>query len=260
MADMEGQDPKSLKQIVVEAFSLKEDTVSNAEIRARLSSAGKVTGTNLCMMACANIIACIGLNAGSMTVCVGAMLLEPLMGSILMITYSLVSADRQAFKSSGLGFVFQIVASIIVATLYFVLTPVKDPTDELVLFSQVTVFDVLVAFFGGIAAAIGQTREDRFSTIIPGVAIATALMLPLCTCGYAIAMWETPMLLGAAYMFIVNAYFISLGACLVLTLFRLPLTEEMTDEERARGKRVMIVGTVIIAIPAVVVSLLLFLG
>ena len=256
---MEGQESKSLKEIVLEAFSLKEDTVSHAEIKARLTSAGKVTGTNLCMMACANIIACIGLNAGSMTVCVGAMLLEPLMGTILMITYSLVTRSKELFKSSGLGFVFQIVACLIVSTLYFVLTPVKDATDELILFSQVTLFDVLVAFFGGIAAAIGQTREDRFSTIIPGVAIATALMLPLCTCGYAIAMWQPHMLLGAAYMFIVNAYFISLGACLVLNLFRIPLTEEMTDGERAKGKRAMIIGTIIIAIPAVIVSLLLFL-
>lgn len=252
---MESPKPQSFKKIVTEAFSLKEDTASNSEIQARLHSAGKVTGTNLCMMACANIIACIGLNAGQMTIVVGAMLIEPLMGSILMIAYSTVSANRHQFKSSSLGFLFQICTSIIASTLYFLLTPVKEPTPELLSMTQPTVFEVMVAIVGGVAGVIGQTRKDRVNTIIPGVAIATALMPPLCTCGYAIANLNLSMLLGSAYMFIVNSYFIALGASIILSLFKIPMDEKMTEEELKNATKGMIFNTLVLLIPAVIVSL-----
>ena len=114
-----------------------------------------------------------------MVTCVGAMLLEPLMGTILLITHSMVSADKQNLKSSGLGFLFQIAACLIASTLYFFVTPVKAPTEEILSFAQPTLFEVMAAFVGGIAGVIGYTRKDRINTIIPGVAIATALMLPL---------------------------------------------------------------------------------
>ena len=249
----------SFKRIVYEAFSVKEDTVSNSEIGARLRDGGKVTGTNLCMMTCANLIACIGLNAGSMTTCIGAMLMEPLMGSILMIAYSMVSVNKRDFKSYGLGFLFQIGACLIASTLYFIITPVKTPTEEMLTFSQATVYDVLIAFVGGIAGMIGQTQKNRFGTIIPGVAIATALMLPLCTCGYAIATLKGHMILGALYMFAVNFYFIALGAVIVLNLFKIPKTEAMTEAEWARGRRIMIINTIFMLIPAILLSLYRFL-
>ena len=247
--------PQNLKDIILNAFSIKADTAPNREIRKRLDSAGQVTGTNLCMMACANLIACIGLNAGQMTVVVGAMLIEPLMGSILMISYSTVAANRHQFKSATLGFTFQILTSLIAATLYFLLTPVKEPTEELLSMTKPTLFEILVAIIGGIAGVIGQTRKDRVNTIIPGVAIATALMPPLCTCGYAIANLNLDMLLGAGYMFLVNSYFIALGATLVLSLFRIPRDEEMTQEEWKKARTAMILDTVIMIIPALIAAL-----
>ena len=252
---MESQKPKNLKEIITEAFSIREDTASNREIQKRLHSAGKVTGTNLCMMVCANLIACIGLNAGNMSVVVGAMLIEPLMGSILMLAYSTVSANRHQFKSTGLGFLFQICTSIIASTLYFLLTPVRGTTPELLSMAQPTLFEILVAIVGGIAGVIGQTRKDKVNTIIPGVAIATALMPPLCTIGYGIANLDLNILFGAAYMFLVNSYFICLGASIVLTLFRIPMDEEMTEEEWKKDRRAMIINTVIIIIPAIIVGL-----
>lgn len=244
-----------LKEIVTQAFSVKDDTAPNSEIQERLHSAGKVTGTNLCMMVCANLIACIGLNAGSMTVVVGAMLIEPLMGSILMLAYSTVSADKHQFKVSALGFLFQICASIIASTIYFILTPIKGTTPELMSMTEPTIFEVMVAIVGGVAGVIGQTRKEKVNTIIPGVAIATALMPPLCTCGYAIANLNIHMLLGSAYMFIVNSYFIALGASFVLLLFRIPKTEEMTESEWEHARTAMIINTVVLIIPAVIVSL-----
>ena len=252
--------PKKLKDIIREAFSIIEDTASNNEIRDRLKSAGKVTGTNLCMMVCANIIACIGLNAGSVTVLIGAMLIEPLMGSILMIAYGTVSADRRLFKAYSLGFLFQILASVLASTVYFFLTPVKEPTEELLSLTRPDLFDVIVAFIGGVAGVIGQTRTEKVNTIIPGVAIATSLMPPLCVCGYAISAGDLRILLGAAYLFLVNAYFIALGASLVLSLFRIPRVEEMTEEDWRKARKRMIRNTLIFVIPALAATVIRVLG
>ena len=252
---MKEQEPRKLKDVLIEAFSIREDTAPNAEIQDRLRSAGKVTGTNLCMMVCANLIACMGLNAGQMSVVIGAMLIEPLMGSILMLSYCTVSANRREYVSYGMGFLFQIVSSILAATIYFLLTPVRGTTPELLSMTQPTVFEVMIAIVGGIAGVIGQTRKEKVNTIIPGVAIATALMPPLCTCGYAIANLDLKMLLGSAYMFIVNAYFIALGACVVLSLFRIPMDEEMTDEELNKATQDMVINTLLLLIPAVVLSI-----
>ena len=252
---MKSETTKKLDAIVREAFSIREDTASNEEIRDRLHSAGKVTGTNLCMMVCAIIIACIGLNAGSMTVVIGAMLIEPLMGSILLIAYGTVCGDRHVYKSSSLGFLFQILASILASTLYFIITPVKEPTPELLSMTKPGMFDVLVAFVGGIAGVIGQTRKEKVNTIIPGVAIAASLMPPLCTCGYGISNLNLRILGGAAYLFMVNAYFIAVGAGIILSLFRIPRNEEMTEEEWKTARKTMIRNTILLLVPALLLSI-----
>ncbi len=252
---MENDNSNSLKERIVAAFSVRKDTVSNEEIQSRLYDAGDVTGTNLVMMSCAIIIACVGLNAGSMSVVIGAMLIEPLMGSILMMAYSAVAADFKLFRYQGVGFVFQIAASIIAATVYFILSPVKEPTAELLTMTRPTLFDVIVALFGGIAGVIGQTRTEKVNTIIPGVAIATALMPPLCACGYSIANRNLTMLSGSAYLFVINAYFIALGASVVLSLLNIPMVEDMTEEEVKKMKKTMFRNTILILLPAVVAAI-----
>ena len=109
---------------------------------------------------------------------------------------------------------------------------------------------MLIAFFGGLAGIIGQTREDKVTNIIPGVAIATALMPPLCTCGYSIANGNWRMLAGAAYLFLINTYFIGLSACLVLSLLQIPKMKEYTEAEWRKRKTRMIRNTVIIILPS----------
>lgn len=250
----------TFKEMLGEAFSIKRDTASRAEIRRRLRASGEVTGTNLIMMVCANVIACVGLNAGSTTIVIGAMLIEPLMGSILMIAYSAVAADRHFLKLYGLGFLFQIMASVLAASVYFLLSPFKEPTEEILALTQPTLLDIIVALVGGVAGAIGQTRKEKANTIIPGVAIATSLMPPLCVCGYAIANRSLVMLWGAAYLFFVNAYFIGLGASAVLSLFKIPMAETVTEEERKKTIRVMLRNTLLISIPAVIATLVRLFG
>ena len=248
---MENGHEETFKEKIKRMFSLSEDSASNDEIRKRLLDGGKVTGTNMCVLVCAMVIASVGLNMNSTAVIIGAMLISPLMGSILASAFASVSADYPLFKKHVLGFGVQVAISVTAATIYFFLSPVKEPTVELIARTGPTFFDVLIAFFGGLAGIIGQTREDKVSTVIPGVAIATALMPPLCTCGFAIANGRWDMLLGAGYLFILNAYFIFLSAGIILSILKIPKTREFTPREWRRYRFIMIRNTIIIALPSI---------
>ena len=243
---------ESIKEKIRKAFSLSQDYVSHEEIRSRLLDGGQVTGTNLCVLICAMVIASVGLNMSSTAVIIGAMLISPIMGSILASAYGNVSADYSLLRNFMIGFGIQIAISVSAASIYFFLSPVKEPTVELLARTSPTFYDVLIAFFGGIAGIIGQTRLDKTNTVIPGVAIATALMPPLCTCGYSIANARWDMLLGAGYLFIINAYFIFLAASIILTVLKIPKTRKLSEKEWRRHRFRMIRNTIIIAIPSIV--------
>lgn len=243
---------ETIKEKIRKAFSLSEDSASHEEIRTRLLDGGKITGTNMCVLVCAMVIASVGLNMSSTAVIIGAMLISPIMGSILASAYGSVSADYPLFTNHMIGFGMQIAISVIAASIYFFLSPVKEPTVELLARTSPSFFDVLIAFFGGIAGIIGQTRLDKTNTVIPGVAIATALMPPLCTCGYSIANGRLDMLLGAGYLFILNAYFIFLAASMILAILKIPKTRELTEKEWKRHRFRMVRNTIIIAIPSII--------
>ena len=246
-------------EMMKKIFSLTEDSASHEEIRDRLVSGGRVTGTNMVVMICAIAIASVGLNMNSTAVIIGAMLISPLMGSLLAMAYGSVSGDITITENHTLGFIFQVIASIAVATLYFVLSPVKAPTPEIIARTNPTFYDVIVAVFGGIAGIVGQTRKDKANNIVPGVAIATALMPPLCVCGYAIANRNLIMLGGAAYLFLVNAYFIFMAASVILSLLKVPRVRELTEKEWKRRNRIMVRNTIIIIIPSIVFAFLMIL-
>ena len=243
---------ESIKEKIRKAFSLSQDSASHEEIRSRLLDGGQVTGTNLCVLICAMVIASVGLNMSSTAVIIGAMLISPIMGSILASAYGNVSADYSLLRNFMIGFGIQIAISVSAASIYFFLSPVKEPTVELLARTSPTFYDVLIAFFGGIAGIIGQTRLDKTNTVIPGVAIATALMPPLCTCGYSIANARWDMLLGAGYLFIINAYFIFLAASIILTVLKIPKTRKLSEKEWRRHRFRMVRNTIIIAIPSIV--------
>ena len=198
------------------------------------------------------VISSVGLNMSSTAVIIGAMLISPIMGSILASAYGSVSADYPLLRNHMIGFGLQIAISVAAASIYFLLSPVKEPTAELMARTAPTFYDVLIAFFGGLAGIIGQTRLDKTNTVIPGVAIATALMPPLCTCGYSIANGRWDMLLGAGYLFIINAYFIFLSASAILTVLKIPKTKELTEKEWKMHRLRMVRNTLIIAIPSIV--------
>ena len=241
------------KQIFKRIFSIKEDAATNEEIRDRLLSGGKITGTNMIVMIAAMLIASVGLNTDSVAVIIGAMLISPLMGSILAMAFGTASNNLQLTLKHAVGFAVQIILSVLAAMIYFALSPVKEPTAQLIARTTPGFFDVIIATAGGVAGIVGQTRSDKANTIIPGVAIATALMPPLCTCGYSIANGEWRMLGGAAYLFIINAYFIYMSSCAVLSILGIPLYTEMTKAERKRHLRKMWRNTVLVLLPIIAV-------
>jgi uncharacterized hydrophobic protein (TIGR00271 family) len=249
--DTEINQEESIKEKLKRMFSLSEDSASNEEIRSRLLDGGKVTGTNMCVLVCAMIIASVGLNMSSTAVIIGAMLISPLMGSILASAFASVSADYPLLRKHLAGFGVQIAISVTAAMIYFLLSPVKAPTAELIARTSPTFYDVLIAFFGGLAGIIGQTRQDKANTVIPGVAIATALMPPLCTCGYSIANGRWDMLLGAGYLFIINTYFIFMSAGIILSVLKIPKMKELTPKQWKARRFRMIVNTIIIALPSI---------
>lgn len=245
----------TIKQIVRQMFSLKFDVASPEVIDERFVSGGIVTGPNLSILVLAILIASIGLNVNSTAVIIGAMLISPLMGTIHSAAYGTATVDMDLIKRSVVGFFFQVFMSLVTSTIYFAITPLKTATSELLARTQPTAWDVLIAICGGLAGVIGLTRKEK-SNVIPGVAIATALMPPLCTCGYAIANGEWRMLLGAGYLFSVNTYFIFLSAAIILVVLEVPRVGTIAPKVWKRLKSSVIRNTILIVIPSIVIGAL----
>lgn len=251
--DPNGDSHISLGEIFGEMFSIHKDVASPEQIKETLVSGGHVTGTNMCLLVLAIFIASIGLNVNSTAVIIGAMLISPLMGTIQATAYGTATSDVELSIRSLLGFLAQVFISLCTSTLYFAISPLSDKTSELLARTQPTIWDVMIAIFGGLAGIIGVTRKEK-SNVIPGVAIATALMPPLCTCGYSIAHGQWKMLLGAGYLFVANSYFIYLSATIVLIALGVPRVKEKDEKRRKRLKKALIRNTIIIIIPSIVMA------
>lgn len=242
-----------VKEAMTEAFSLHHDTADYAEIKERIISGGQVTGTNLCILMMAILIASIGLNMNSTAVIIGAMLISPLMGSIQAMGYGAATGDAAQFRRSGIGFLFQIAICLITSTLYFWISPISTQTSELLARTNPNIWDVIIASCGGLAGMIGITRTEK-SNVIPGVAIATALIPPLCTCGYGLAHGSMRIFLGAGYLFLVNSYFIFLASAAVLIALNVPRKESIDIQKKKTIRRRLICNTVIMLIPSLIVA------
>ena len=241
-------------------FSIKEDSATPEQVRERILDGGKVTGTNMALLVLAILIASIGLNTNSTAVIIGAMLVSPLMGSILAIAYGTVTADAKTVELHFVGFVIQVLISVATSTVFFLLSPVKTATSELLARTNPTFFDVVLATVGGLAGIIGTTRKEKANNVIPGVAIATALMPPLCTCGFAIANRRWDMLSKAAYLFIINSYFIYNASELILATMKLPKIRELTPAQRKRARNRKIRTTIFVMIPSIVTLVFMYIN
>ena len=237
-------------------FTIRDDAASHDAIRERILSNGRVTGTNVLILLCAILIASIGLNTDAVAVIIGAMLISPLMGTIQAMSYSALSGDSKNMKKAALGFLIQIGTALAVSTIYFLISPVKDPTPSIVARTAPNYFDVLIAFVGGTAGILAATRQSEYSNVLPGVAIATALMPPLCTCGWALANGRWMALLGAFYLFVINGYFIFLAGVIWLSAMAIPKVAELSLKQWRRRRIKMIRNTIIVLLPFIVLGIL----
>lgn len=209
----------------------------------------ELKGYNLWILVCAALLASIGLDTNSTAVIIGAMLISPLMSPILGIGLALGRHDNELIRHSLRNFTIAVLASLAASTLYFSLTPLGEETAELLARTRPTILDVLVAFFGGIAGIVANSRRDK-TTAIPGVAIATALMPPLCTAGFGIATGRFDVALGALYLFVLNAVFIALATLLIVSYLRFPVKHYLEPRIQKRYSRLAVLSLVLLLIPS----------
>ena len=207
-------------------FNVERGRAGYEVIRERIILGARVDGIHVLQLMSAMIIASIGLNVDSTEAVIGAMLICPLMGSVLAIAFAVASFDRRLLRRSIASMAGQCLICLVTSTLYFSFSPLATETSELLTNSNATIWDVLVALVGGFAGALGISRRQEPSTLIAGVAVATALMPPLCAVGFGAATADGLQAASALYEFLVNVVFIAFGATLVLVWLRVPLVRE----------------------------------
>lgn len=236
-------------------FSLDDDKASREEVVSVITKGVEFRGVNLWVLIFATLTASLGLNVNSAAVIIGAMLISPIMGPIMGVGFSLGVNDFELLKKSLRNLTLMFVVAIVTSTLYFALTPLSANGSELLARTTPTTYDVLIALVGGLAGIVAQTRKDRTSTVIPGVAIATALIPPLCTAGSGLATGNLNHFLGAFYLFFINSVFIALATYLGVRFLKYE-KKVFIDKVRERNvKRLMMVITLVTFIPSVFVGL-----
>ena len=231
-------------------FNLQFERADDATISKRLIGGAKIKGPALLILIFSIFIASIGLNMNSTAVVIGAMLISPLMGPILAIGFGFATLNFTVVKSGILRLSVQITIAVLASALYFYISPVQTATSELLARTEPNIFDVFIAIFGGLAGIIGQTRKT-LDNVIPGVAIATALMPPLCTAGYGLANGNWNYFFGASYLFFINAFFIFFASFIVLKgVYSLPFHKQ-AEEVNRRNQLIFLVIGLIMAIPSI---------
>lgn len=221
---------RDLNRFLRRTLNIREGRAPYHVIRKRFVNGARLTGTHLCILVIAMIIACVGLDTDSDIAIVGAMLICPIMGSVLAIAYGMATVDRALIRDAIGGLVLQMAFCLITSTLYFHFSPVAGMTPALADNSNPTAWDLLLALVGGFAGGLGNSRDQEPATLISGVAVATALMPPLCAAGYGIAALDGGLFLSALYEFGINVVFIALSAQVVLLLLRVPLKRDLNDD------------------------------
>lgn len=216
-------------------LNLHADEEERSAVIQNVSKNISFKGANLWILACAILIASIGLNVNSTAVIIGAMLISPLMGPIVGAGFSLATYDFSLLKKSAKNLLIATIVSLTVSSLYFYLSPFKDAQSELLARTSPTIYDVMIAFFGGIVGAISMTRKEKGNPI-PGVAIATALMPPLCTAGFGIATFNLHYFLGALYLYSINCFFIGIATFLIIKYLKYKpvLTDNKSYDKKLR--------------------------
>lgn len=231
-------------------FNALPDKTDETATVEQISDGVTFRGANLWVLIFAIFIACLGLNLNSTAVIIGAMLISPLMGPIIGMGLAVGRADLELLKRSLTNYGVSTVISVLTAALYFQLTPLTEAQSELLARTSPTLYDVLIALFGGAAGILALSTGGK-GNVIPGVAIATALMPPLCTAGYGLAMGEWSFFFGACYLFFINTVFIALATYLGVRLLQFKPKQFVDKARLAVVNRYIAVIVVVTMLPAV---------
>ena len=229
-------------------FRKDADQISTTEaIKADI----QFKGATAWILICSILVASIGLNTNSIPVVIGAMLISPLMGPILGIGLSIAINDIDTLKTSLISLGTMIILSILTSFIYFWIFDINADTSELFARTRPDIREILIAFFGGLALIIARTKKGTIATVIYGVAIATALIPPLCTAGYGIAVGDLDYFLGAMYLFIINTIFIALATFIVIKFLKFPMINYVDSIRRRTISRFATLAAIIVMIPAI---------
>lgn len=207
-------------------------------------------GTNLWILVFAIIVASVGLNMNSTAVIIGAMLISPLMGPINGMGYSIATYNLPLFRKALKNFTFAVVAGLLASTAYFAVSPISTAHSELLARTSPTIYDVLIAFFGGLAGIVAISSKQK-GNVIPGVAIATALMPPLCTAGYGLATGQFTYFFGAIYLFTINTVFIAISSVVISQILKFPIITIVGEAQKKRINSLISAIIILVLIPSI---------
>lgn len=243
---MQENNNQTLWQIIKRYFNVLPDKDGEKYVIKQITNGINFQGSNLWILIFAVFIASLGLNVNSTAVIIGAMLISPLMGPIIGMGLALGIADLDLFKQSIKNYLVSTFISVVTATIYFTLSPITNAQSELLARTSPTLYDVLIALFGGAAGFLATSTKGR-NNVVPGVAIATALMPPLCTAGYGLAVQNTSYFLGAFYLYFINTVFIAFTTCLGVRFLHFH-RKQFINLEKMRRVNLYIVSIIIITI------------
>jgi len=240
----------ALRAFLKDYLDFRRDKEDEKQIMDEIRRGVEFRGTNLWILIFAIFIACLGLNVNSTAVIIGAMLISPLMGPIMGIGLAVGINDFELMKRSLKSFLITTLFSVFTAMLFFVISPVAEGQSELLARTSPTIYDVFIALIGGLAGLMALATKNK-GNVIPGVAIATALMPPLCTAGYGIATGNLLYFLGAFYLYFINSVFICLATILGVQIFKFPKMQFVDKDREKRVRQSIIVIVILTMIPAI---------
>ncbi|NOQ72241.1 MAG: DUF389 domain-containing protein [Crocinitomix sp.] len=244
-----GELVSGLFQFIKSTLSLKHGKYNYKEVVAVAEESVLFEGYNVWILICSIVVASIGLDMGSIPVVIGAMLISPLMGPIRGIGFGVGINDLALLKSSVKNYGVMVAVSLVTSIIYFLLSPTDIANSELLGRTEPTFLDAMIAFFGGLSGVIAASNGKN-DTVIPGVAIATALMPPICTAGWGIANAEWTYFLGASYLFLLNSLFIALSTVILLRYLRFPKREYLSEKIEKKVQNYIILFMILVIAPS----------
>ena len=243
----------SVKKFLTHYLDMSQDREEEAASIEAIRAGVEFKGSTILILVFAIFIASLGLNTNSAAVIIGAMLISPLMGPIMGIGLGLGINDYELIKRSFRNLAVATLFSVITSTIYFWVSPLNEARSELLARTSPTIYDVLIAFFGGLAGIVAMSSKQK-GNVLPGVAIATALMPPLCTAGYGLATLQLNYFLGAFYLFFINTVFIAIATFVVVRFLKYRKKEFLDKGREARVRRSMLLIVLVTIVPSVVIG------